>query len=50
MSSNEDSGHSFIGLIVTILVVYALCFGVTINGKHYGVVDCNGKDGIKIEK
>jgi len=34
-------------LIVVIWVLYALAFGLTVNGKHYGVT-CDDKSGVSI--
>lgn len=38
-----------VGFVIAIIVIYALCAGVTVNGKHYGLVDCNEKQGVVIE-
>lgn len=37
-----------IGTIVVLIMAWALIFGVTIGGKHYGVSGC-GCDGIEID-
>lgn len=37
-----------IGLVVTILIVWALIFGVTIDGKHHGIT-CTSDKGVVVE-
>lgn len=41
-----DDIKGCIGLVLGILVLYALVNGVTVRGKHYGVRDCNSEHGI----
>lgn len=41
--------REWIGFVVFIAFVYVLCEGVTVNGKHYGVADCNNKQGVVID-
>lgn len=45
----KDEAITVLGLVALIIVVYAICAGVTVNGKHYGLVDCNDKQGIVID-
>ena len=46
MSNESSSGNPFgcFFLILSIIALWALVFGVNVNGKHYGVTgcDCNG--------
>ena len=41
--------REWIGFVVFLAFVYALCSGVTVGGKHYGLVDCNDKQGLVID-
>lgn len=41
--------REWIGFLLFVALVYVLCAGVTIGGKHYGVTDCNEKDGVVID-
>lgn len=41
-----DDIKGCIGLVLGILVLYALVNGVTVRGKHYGVRDCNSEHGV----
>ena len=38
-----------LALILFAFFVYALCSGMTVGGKHYGVSDCNGDKGIVVD-
>ncbi len=45
VTKQQDGGCvGCIGTIVVLIAVWALIFGVTVGGKHYGVggCDCNG--------
>jgi hypothetical protein len=44
------SGCGCISLIATCLFVWALIFGVTIDGKHYGMNGCDSDKGVVIDK
>jgi hypothetical protein len=48
-SNNNGGGSPFgcLGCIVTILVMWALLFGVTVGGKHYGV-GCSCSEGVRV--
>lgn len=48
--SNSDNNTGCLGLILTIILVWALLFGITINGKHYGLHGCDGSNGVIIDK
>jgi len=37
-----------IGTVVAIIVLWALIFGVTIGGQHYGL-NCSCNDGVEVE-
>ena len=52
---SEDSGENggclgCLSVIVLIFAVWALVFGVTINGKHYGISSCSCERGVEIDK
>lgn len=38
-----------IWLILALMLIYALISGVTMNGKHYGLRDCNSREGLVID-
>jgi hypothetical protein len=38
-----------LGLILTVIVLWGSCFGVTYEGQHYGL-SCSCAEGVKIEK
>lgn len=38
-----------IGIILAILIMWALLFGVTVGGKHYGLSSCDTHHGLKID-
>lgn len=40
---------SLAGLLLLGILVYAMCCGVTIRGKHYGVKDCDGDRGVVLD-
>jgi hypothetical protein len=40
-------GGSCLGCIVTIIFLWALIFGVTWGGKHYGL-SCSSDEGVKV--
>ena len=37
-----------LSLIIFVIIIWALLFGVTINGKHYGL-SCSGDKGIEVK-
>jgi len=37
MSTNNDSGCGFVTLVFSLIIAWALIFGVTYRGKHYGL-------------
>ena len=43
----KDTGE-LLALILFVIFVYALCRGVTVNGKHYGI-DLDDKKGLVFE-
>lgn len=47
MSNNQSNGGC-LSLIVFILLVWALIFGVTWNGKHHGI-NCSTERGVGID-
>jgi hypothetical protein len=38
-----------IGFILAVIATWALIFGVTVNGRRYGVTGCDTKSGVTIE-
>lgn len=38
-----------IGIILAILTLWAIIFGVTVNGKHYGLTSCKTDGGVHID-
>lgn len=44
------SGGGCVSTIIGILVIWALLFGVTIDGKHYGLSGCSQERGVEIDK
>jgi hypothetical protein len=47
-SSNSGGGCGCISIIATVLVLWALFFGVTVGGKHYEL-RCSDEPGVVIE-
>lgn len=47
--SNEDSGCGCVGTLIGLIIVWAFCFGVTVNGHHYGFDLSCGK-GVEVKK
>lgn len=48
MSKNKSGGCGCLGLIVFCLLIWALVFGVTVGGRHYGI-SCSMDRGVVIE-
>lgn len=46
----QANGGGCFSLILGIILLWALLFGVTINGKHYGIRDCSSEHGVEIDK
>jgi hypothetical protein len=40
-NGGNGGGCGCVGLIASILFIWALVFGVNVNGKHYGMDGCN---------
>ena len=52
-SQDDSAGCNPMGCFSIVLIglaFWALVFGVTVNGRHYGVAGCNTEQGIKINK
>ena len=55
MSNGEEgvsvraNGTGCFGLILGIVLLWALCFGVTIGGKHYGLAGCDTDRGVQVD-
>jgi hypothetical protein len=45
--SSSDGGC--LGLLVCIVLLWAVCFGVTVNGHHYGI-DLSCEKGVEVQK
>lgn len=43
------NGSGIIGTALGIVILWALCFGVTIGGKHYGLAGCDSDKGVQID-
>lgn len=39
-----------IGTVLLVVAVWALIFGVTVGGKHYGVSGCDTDHGVKVDR
>ena len=60
LSADSDSGRGNVKIscggagcftsILIIVALWALIFGVTIGGKHYGVTGCDSTNGVQIDK
>ena len=51
MKSNEHSGcGGLVTIILAVLFIWALLFGVTIDGKHYGLSGCDPEKGLEIDR
>lgn len=50
MSDDESSGGGCgcLGVIITVIVIWALLFGVTVGGEHY-ILNCSGDQGVSID-
>lgn len=45
--SCSDSPFGCVGCVVTVIVLWALLFGVTYGGKHYGL-SCSCANGVEV--
>lgn len=48
-SQSTGGGCGCISIVATVLVLWALCFGVTVDGKHYEI-HCSAEHGVTVEK
>lgn len=48
MSDSSSGGCGCFGLILTILALWALLFGVTYKGQHYGINGCSCERGVEV--
>lgn len=46
--SSSGGGCGCISVILGIIAIWAVVFGVTVNGKHYGLSGCS-TDGVQID-
>ena len=49
-SSVSVSCGGCLGTVLLIVAVWALVFGVTVDGKHYGVSGCDATHGVKVDR
>lgn len=52
-TKSNDSGGSGCGCItlpVFCILLWAILFGVTVNGKHYGISGCSYDHGVVVDK
>jgi hypothetical protein len=49
-ADNSGGGCGCISLVAGVLFVWALLFGVTIDGRHYGLSGCSSADGLQIDR
>lgn len=50
MSDESKDGCGCFSLIFFGIVMWALVFGVTVGGKHYGIAGCDTDHGVKIDR
>ncbi len=48
-NGGKSSDSGCLGFVVGLLLIAALLFGVTIDGKHYGLRDCGCDTGLVID-
>ena len=50
--SDENNGGCLgcLGVILVTVMIWALLFGVTIGGKHYGIKDCSVEKGVELDR
>ncbi len=48
-NSSSGCGCGCVGIIFGVLFIWALLFGVTINGTHYGLSGCSQSRGVEID-
>lgn len=48
VEANVSSGGC-LSLILGVIVIWALLFGVTLDGKHYGLSGCSCKRGVQVQ-
>jgi hypothetical protein len=46
---DNDAFWSVFRLVLFVILSYALCAGVTVDGRHYGIAGCTSSDGVKVE-
>lgn len=49
-NNNSGSGCGCITFIAGVLFLWALLFGITIGGTHYGLGSCTTEHGVEINK
>lgn len=47
-SGSSGGGCGCASIILTVILLWALCFGVTVGAKHYGI-SCSSKSGVTVE-
>lgn len=48
--SGGGCGCGCVSVVLLIFALWALCFGVTIGGKHYGVAGCDCNHGVMLDR
>jgi hypothetical protein len=49
-SGSSSDGCGCLGLVLGCLFLWALLFGVTVNGRHYGIHTCSCERGVEIDR
>lgn len=50
MNDGDGGGMGCVSTILVCVLAWALLFGVTVSGKHYGLKDCSCARGVEIDK
>lgn len=48
--SNSGGGCGCFSIVFVVVGLWALIFGVTVNGKHYGISGCDSTHGVQVDK
>ncbi len=47
--SVKSDGCGCFTIIFVVILIWAIIFGVTVNGHHYGLAGCNTDNGVKVD-
>lgn len=50
MSKSSNGGGGCLRVILGLLFIWALVFGVSVGGKHYGLKNCSCDKGVEIDR